>query len=123
MVYRIERDSLGEVEVPQDRYWGAQTQPSLENFRIGWEPLPHSLNQGDSLGQAMRERINCELGDLERVNEWSRVRPTGCARGYDRTLPSETSDLILQGAAGQRVHDQLYAANTSQVGMSQQPKI
>ncbi len=35
MAYRIERDSMGEVEVPHDRYWGAQTQRLLENFRIG----------------------------------------------------------------------------------------
>ena len=34
---RIERDSLGEVAVPADRLWGAQTQRSLQNFRIGGE--------------------------------------------------------------------------------------
>ena len=34
MDYRIERDSMGEVRVPADRLWGAQTQRSLENFRI-----------------------------------------------------------------------------------------
>ena len=35
MEYRIERDSMGEVRVPADRYWGAQTQRSHENFPIG----------------------------------------------------------------------------------------
>ncbi len=35
MEYRIERDSMGEVRVPVDRYWGAQTQRSHENFPIG----------------------------------------------------------------------------------------
>ena len=34
---RIERDSMGTIEVPAERYWGAQTQRSLENFRIGGE--------------------------------------------------------------------------------------
>lgn len=42
MQYRIEHDSMGEVKVPADRYWGAQTQRSLENFPIGRgrEPMP-----------------------------------------------------------------------------------
>lgn len=35
MEYRIERDSIGEVRVPADKYWAAQTQRSLENFKIG----------------------------------------------------------------------------------------
>src|ERR1700745_3418657 len=37
---RIESDSMGEIAVPADRYWGAQTQRSLENFRIGTERMP-----------------------------------------------------------------------------------
>ena len=40
MDQRIERDSMGEVKVPADRYWGAQTQRSFENFRIGEEKMP-----------------------------------------------------------------------------------
>ena len=40
MEYRIEHDSMGEVKVPADRYWGAQTQRSLENFPIGIEKMP-----------------------------------------------------------------------------------
>jgi fumarate hydratase, class II len=38
--FRIERDSLGEVKVPIDRLWGAQTQRSLQNFKIGKEKMP-----------------------------------------------------------------------------------
>ena len=37
---RVERDTMGEVEVPADRYWGAQTERSLANFRIGTERMP-----------------------------------------------------------------------------------
>ncbi len=40
MDYRVERDSMGEMKVPADRYWGAQTQRSLQNFRIGGERMP-----------------------------------------------------------------------------------
>ena len=40
MTYRIERDSMGEIRVEADKLWGAQTQRSLENFRIGTEKMP-----------------------------------------------------------------------------------
>ena len=40
MSTRIEKDTMGEVRVASDRYWGAQTQRSLENFRIGGERMP-----------------------------------------------------------------------------------
>ncbi|WP_050182572.1 class II fumarate hydratase [Domibacillus robiginosus] len=40
MEFRIERDTIGEIQVPSDKYWGAQTQRSLENFPIGTEKMP-----------------------------------------------------------------------------------
>ena len=40
---RTETDSLGAIDVPADRYWGAQTQRSLENFRIGDERMPRAV--------------------------------------------------------------------------------
>ena len=40
MEYRIDRDSMGEMRVPADRFWGAQTQRSFQNFRIGGERMP-----------------------------------------------------------------------------------
>ncbi len=45
MGMRIERDSMGEIQVPADRYWGAQTQRSLENFRIGTETMPREITR------------------------------------------------------------------------------
>ena len=41
--FRIEKDTLGEVKVPKDKYWGAQTQRSLENFNIGSDKMPNEL--------------------------------------------------------------------------------
>ena len=41
--YRIETDSFGDLKVPSDRYWGAQTQRSIINFPIGWEKQPLSI--------------------------------------------------------------------------------
>jgi fumarate hydratase class II len=43
MEYRIERDSMGEMQVPADRYWGAQTQRSYQNFKIGGEVMPREI--------------------------------------------------------------------------------
>ena len=43
MEYRIEKDSIGEIKVPVDKLWGAQTQRSFENFRIGTEKIPLEL--------------------------------------------------------------------------------
>ena len=55
MSHRIERDSMGPIEVPSDRYWGAQTQRSLENFKIGGEtermPVPDEVAAGLAANQ------------------------------------------------------------------------
>jgi fumarate hydratase, class II len=41
--FRIEKDTFGEIKVPADKYWGAQTQRSKENFLIGSEKMPLQL--------------------------------------------------------------------------------
>ena len=64
MSTRIERDSMGEIEVPADRYWGAQTQRSLRNFRIGGERLPRPLIRALGLVKQCAATVNHELGDL-----------------------------------------------------------
>lgn len=46
MQYRTEHDSMGEIQVPADRYWGAQTQRSFENFKIGAEKIPMEIIRG-----------------------------------------------------------------------------
>ena len=66
MSKRIERDSMGEIEVPADRYWGAQTQRSIENFAIGDERLPPPLIRALALVKQCAAEVNCELGDLPR---------------------------------------------------------
>ena len=43
MQTRIEHDTMGDVEVPNDALWGAQTQRSLQNFKIGQERLPRAM--------------------------------------------------------------------------------
>ena len=41
--FRIEKDTLGNVKVPKEKFWGAQTQRSLENFDIGSDKMPKEL--------------------------------------------------------------------------------
>ena len=57
---RIEKDSFGPIEVPRERLWGAQTQRSLENFRISGERMPRGTHPGARAGEARlcrRQRI------------------------------------------------------------------
>jgi fumarate hydratase class II len=62
--YRIEKDSLGEVQVPADKSWGAQTQRSLDNFRIGTERMPIELIHMFGLLKKSAAIVNWELGKL-----------------------------------------------------------
>lgn len=66
MDYRIERDTLGEVKVPSDKYWGAQTQRSLENFPIGNEKMPREIIEAFAILKKSAARANESLGLLEK---------------------------------------------------------
>ncbi|MFQ5654381.1 MAG: class II fumarate hydratase [Planctomycetota bacterium] len=65
MSMRIERDSMGEIEVPGDRYWGAQTQRSLENFKIGTERLPRPLIRAIGVVKQSAAEVNAALGAID----------------------------------------------------------
>ncbi len=62
--HRTERDTFGPIEVPADRLWGAQTQRSLENFRISGEKMPRELIRAMLLVKRAAARVNAELGAL-----------------------------------------------------------
>jgi fumarate hydratase class II len=69
--YRIERDSLGEVKVPADCFWGAQTQRSFRNFRIGEDMMPLEIIVALTLAKKAAAFANCELGVLsEEKRDW-----------------------------------------------------
>ncbi|MBF0244143.1 MAG: class II fumarate hydratase [Planctomycetes bacterium] len=65
MDYRIEKDSMGEVRVPADRYWGAQTQRSLENFKIGGDRFPREMIRALGILKKCAARTNHALGLLD----------------------------------------------------------
>ena len=62
---RIESDSMGEIEVPDDRYWGAQTARSLHHFAIGHDVMPRSLIRGVGILKEASARVNASLGKLD----------------------------------------------------------
>ena len=63
--FRTESDSMGTVKVPADKLWGAQTQRSLENFKIGSEILPRALIRALGIVKLCAARVNMGLGILD----------------------------------------------------------
>lgn len=64
MEYRIEKDTMGEMKVPADKYWAAQTQRSFENFRIGTEVMPREITHAFGILKKAAARANARLGIL-----------------------------------------------------------
>ncbi|HVJ94294.1 MAG TPA: class II fumarate hydratase, partial [Labilithrix sp.] len=65
MTTRTEKDTMGEIEVPADRYWGAQTQRSLENFRIGGHRFAPAVISALGVVKKAAALVNRELGKLD----------------------------------------------------------
>ena len=76
MMKRIETDSMGEIEVPSDRYYGAQTARSLIHFDIGAETMPREIIRGMGILKKASAIVNSELG----------------------LLPEDKKDLIIKSA-------------------------
>lgn len=73
--YRIEKDTMGEVKVPKDRYWGAQTQRSLENFKIGDARMPSGVIKAFGYLKKASALVNADLKKLpvEKANLIAKV--------------------------------------------------
>ena len=65
MEYRIEKDSMGEMKVPVNAYWGAQTQRSYENFKIGTEKMPKEITYAFAILKKAVAQANHRLGKLD----------------------------------------------------------
>ncbi len=65
MEYRIEKDSMGEMQVPADKYWAAQTQRSFQNFKIGGERMPAEIIHAFGILKKGAAIANCNLGKLD----------------------------------------------------------
>jgi fumarate hydratase class II len=64
---RTETDSFGPLDVPADKYWGAQTQRSIMNFPIGWEKQPTAIVRALGIIKQAAAEVNMEAGDLDRT--------------------------------------------------------
>ena len=63
--FRTETNSFGPIDVPADRYWGAQAQRSLGNFKIGWEKQPLAVVRALGIVKRAAAETNMELGRLD----------------------------------------------------------
>jgi len=66
MSFRIEKDTMGEMKVPEGKYWGAQTQRSLEYFKIGNEHFPREFIRAYGIIKQVAAEVNVELGILDK---------------------------------------------------------
>ncbi|MBA4813484.1 MAG: class II fumarate hydratase [Acidimicrobiales bacterium] len=84
--FRIEKDTLGEIEVPDDKYWAAQTQRSLENFEIGGQLMPKEIVRAFASLKKASALVNAELTDFS--DEKAQAIATAC----DEILAGEHDD-------------------------------
>ena len=84
--FRIEKDTLGEIEVPDDKYWAAQTQRSLENFQIGGQLMPKEIVKAFASLKKASALVNAELTDFS--DEKAQAIATAC----DEILSGEHDD-------------------------------
>lgn len=66
MDYRVEKDTMGEIQVPAEKYWGAQTQRSKQNFKIGGEKMPNEVITGFAILKRSAAIVNDSLGKLHK---------------------------------------------------------
>jgi fumarate hydratase class II len=101
MKYRIEKDTMGEMQVPADKYWGAQTERSRNNFKIGMSAsMPLEIVYGFAYLKKAAAHTNCELGVLSEEK---------------RDLISKVCDEILEGQ-----HDEQFPLVIWQTGSGTQ---
>ena len=89
MSYREERDTMGPMQVPVDALWGAQTQRSLQNFRISGERMPIALIHALALVKRAAAKVNCDLRllDVERANAIIQAADEVISGGHDAEFP------------------------------------
>ena len=117
MDYRIEKDTMGEMQVPNDKYWGAQTQRSIENFPIGDEKMPKEVVRGfaylkkacaivnnklerlddkktDVISKACDEVINLELEGNFPLVVWQTGSGTQSNMNMNEVVANRASELL-----------------------------
>ncbi len=95
---RIESDSMGEIEVPSGRYWGAQTQRSLQNFRIGTDRFTREMIRALGVVKMASAQANEELGTLD--SEIAGLIDASASEVADGTLDDHFPLVVWQTGSG-----------------------
>ncbi|MGZ4159879.1 MAG: class II fumarate hydratase [Neobacillus sp.] len=127
MNYRIEKDTLGEVKVPTDKYWGAQTQRSKENFKIGTEKMPIEVVYALAFIKKAAAIVNHQLGKLSKTKMevikkvcddilqghfdghfplavWQTGSGTQSNMNVNEVIANRANEALKTGEGGERVH-------------------
>lgn len=96
--FRIEHDTMGEVKVPAEHFWGAQTQRSLQNFEIGTETIPEEVIRALVILKEAAARANYEVGVLDEERENAIV--TACEDVLNGQYPEEFPLKVWQTGSG-----------------------
>ena len=100
MNYRKEHDSMGDVSVPADRYWGAQTQRSLENFPIGTEKMPVEIVRAFGLLKKAAALANRELRPAKMTEEKCAAICAACDEVANGQLDAHFPLAVWQTGSG-----------------------
>ncbi|GJL85383.1 MAG: fumarate hydratase class II 1 [Micavibrio sp.] len=95
---RTESDSIGDIEVPGDKYWGAQTQRSLQNFKIGTETMPTPLVRALGIQKKAAALTNIDLGVLDK--KLGAAITQAADEVIDGTLAAEFPLVVWQTGSG-----------------------
>lgn len=98
MEFRIERDTIGEIKVPADKYWGAQTQRSKQNFKIGNEKMPLEVIKAFAQLKKAAAFTNNGLGKLSHVKKEAIV--TACDEVLDGKFDEHFPLVVWQTGSG-----------------------
>ncbi len=102
MEYRMEQDSMGQIPVPADKYWGAQTQRSIQNFPIGVgrEPMPQEIIQAFGLLKKAAAMANHTLRPDKMTKEKCAAICAVCEEILDGTLSDQFPLVVWQTGSG-----------------------
>ncbi|GGH75032.1 fumarate hydratase class II [Pullulanibacillus pueri] len=127
MDYRIEKDTIGEIKVPADKLWAAQTQRSKENFKIGWEKMPleivkafANLKKGaalannklgkldqdktDAIVQAADEVISGQLDEHFPLVVWQTGSGTQSNMNVNEVIANRANQILKEKGIDSKVH-------------------
>ena len=96
--FRVERDTMGDVEVPSDRYYGAQTSRSLVNFDIGEDTMPRSIIRAFGILKGAAAQTNVDLGQLDK--EVGALVSAACEEVISGTLDEHFPLRVWQTGSG-----------------------